>query len=122
SKPACCEARLRRPSRTFHLGNTGSYTRPRARFPGTLPVWYRVSLASTQYPLRSTYHRAESRVWILPTPNPSHASISSSRLYFASRSDRVTDPILICPAPLATARSARKLSSVSPDRAETTAR
>src|SRR6185437_1197251 len=51
----------------------------------------------------------------------SQLSISSSRLYFASRSERVTEPTLICPAPDATARSARNESSVSPERAEITA-
>src|SRR5580765_3091473 len=49
---------------------------------------------------------------------PSHFSISSSLLYFARRSDRVIEPTLICPAPEATDKSARKESSVSPDRAE----
>ena len=46
----------------------------------------------------------------------------SSWLYFASRSLRATLPILICPAPLATAKSASVVSSVSPLRAEITAR
>src|SRR6185437_14451649 len=51
----------------------------------------------------------------------SHFSISSNRLYFVRRSERVTEPTLIWPAPEATARSARNESSVSPDRAEITA-
>ena len=46
----------------------------------------------------------------------------TSKLSFANRSDLVIEPTLICPAPDATARSARNESSVSPDRAETTAR
>ena len=52
------------------------------------------------------------------------SSLSSfrSRLYLDNRSDVRTDPTLIWPAPDATARSARKSSSVSPDRAEITAR
>ena len=45
-----------------------------------------------------------------------------SSLYFAFRSDRHGAPVLIWPAPVATARSARKSSSVSPDRWEMTAR
>jgi len=49
-------------------------------------------------------------------------SMRSSRLYLAMRSELRTDPTLICPAPEATARSARNESSVSPDRAEITAR
>ena len=32
----------------------------------------------------------------------------------AMRSDRDTDPVLICPTPVATAKSAIKVSSVSP--------
>ena len=44
-----------------------------------------------------------------------------SWLYLASRSDWATEPILICPAAVATARSAIEESSVSPERPETTA-
>ena len=43
-------------------------------------------------------------------------SIQSRRLYFAVRSLRHTEPVLICPHPIATARSAIEVSSVSPDR------
>jgi len=50
--------------------------------------------------------------------SPSCSSIRRSWLYFATRSVRLTDPVLICPAPLATARSAMNVSSVSPDRCE----
>ena len=39
-------------------------------------------------------------------------------LYFAVRSVRLALPVLICPAPVATARSAMKVSSVSPERCE----
>jgi len=46
---------------------------------------------------------------------PSSASISSRRLYLAVLSLRQRDPVLICPPPMATAKSARKVSSVSPD-------
>src|SRR4030042_3388662 len=53
---------------------------------------------------------------------PSSASMSSRRLYLAMRSERETDPVLICPTPVATARSAMKVSSVSPERWEMTAR
>src|SRR5271165_637832 len=51
---------------------------------------------------------------------PSSHSISSSRLYFAIRSLRQSDPVLICPPPMATAKSAMNGSSVSPDRCDTT--
>ena len=39
-----------------------------------------------------------------------------SWLYFATRSDRDKEPVLICPAFVATARSAMNVSSVSPER------
>ena len=51
---------------------------------------------------------------------PSSSSIRSSWLYFAMRSVREAEPVLICPAPVATARSAIKVSSVSPLRCEMT--
>ena len=38
----------------------------------------------------------------------------SSWLYVAMRSERLAEPVLICPAFVATARSAMKLSSDSP--------
>src|SRR6266545_876547 len=56
-----------------------------------------------------------------PTPARS-SSISSSRLYFASRSPRQAEPVLIRPALTATARSAIESSGVSPERWETTVR
>ncbi len=40
----------------------------------------------------------------------------SSWLYFATRSERAGAPVLICPQPVATARSAIVVSSVSPER------
>ena len=43
----------------------------------------------------------------------------SSWLYFAVRSERLADPVLIWPAHVATTRSAIVVSSVSPDRCET---
>ena len=51
---------------------------------------------------------------------PNSTSISSNRLYLAIRSLRQAEPVLICPPPIATAKSARKASSVSPDRWDTT--
>jgi hypothetical protein len=36
-------------------------------------------------------------------------------MYLAIRSEQATEPILICPAPVATARSAMEESSVSPE-------
>ena len=41
---------------------------------------------------------------------PSMASMRSSRLYFATRSVREQEPVLICPAPVATAKSAMVVS------------
>ena len=52
---------------------------------------------------------------------PSSSSIRSSWLYFATRSVRAGAPVLIWPAPVATARSAIVVSSVSPERCEMTA-
>ena len=42
-----------------------------------------------------------------------------SWLYFAIRSVRLAEPVLICPAPVATAKSAINESYVSPERCET---
>ena len=49
---------------------------------------------------------------------PSSDSISSKRLYFAMRSLREAEPVLICPPAIATAKSAINVSSVSPLRCE----
>ena len=49
---------------------------------------------------------------------PSSDSISSKRLYFAMRSLREAEPVLICPPAIATAKSAKNVSSVSPLRCE----
>src|SRR5215217_2782613 len=51
---------------------------------------------------------------------PSSSSIRSSWLYFASRSERDSEPVLICPQFVATARSAMVASSVSPERCDIT--
>ena len=48
-------------------------------------------------------------------PRPARSSMRSSWLYLATRSDRAGAPVLICPQPVATARSAMVVSSVSPD-------
>jgi 4-amino-4-deoxy-L-arabinose transferase-like glycosyltransferase len=53
---------------------------------------------------------------------PSSSAIARSRLYFAVRSARHGAPVLICPAAVATAKSAMNGSSVSPERCETTFR
>ena len=50
---------------------------------------------------------------------PSSSSILSSWLYLARRSDLQGAPVLICPLPRPTTRSAMKQSSVSPERWET---
>ena len=47
---------------------------------------------------------------------PSSSSILSNWLYFATRSERLAEPVLICPAAVPTARSAMVVSSVSPER------
>src|SRR5271169_3998669 len=52
--------------------------------------------------------------------SPSWCSMRSSWLYFAMRSVRLAEPVLICPAPVATTRSAMNGSSVSPERCDTT--
>ena len=52
---------------------------------------------------------------------PSCSSMRSSWLYFATRSERAGAPVLICPVPSATARSAIVESSVSPERCDMTA-
>src|SRR5581483_10094329 len=52
---------------------------------------------------------------------PSSSSIRSSWLYFATRSVREGAAVLICPTPVATARSAIVVSSVSPERCDMTA-
>src|SRR5471030_329219 len=52
---------------------------------------------------------------------PRRSSIRSNWLYLAMRSVRLADPVLICPALVATARSAMNGSSVSPERCETMA-
>ena len=46
------------------------------------------------------------------------SSILSSLLYFAVRSARDIEPVLICPELTATAKSAINVSSVSPERCE----
>ena len=62
-----------------------------------------------------SYHRRSPRKTALP---PSSSSILSNWLYFANLSDRAGAPVFNCPAFVATATSARKESSVSPDRWE----
>src|SRR5580765_1198571 len=52
--------------------------------------------------------------------SPSSSSIRSSWLYFATRSLREGAPVLIWPQPVATARSAIVVSSVSPERCDIT--
>src|SRR5262249_55726758 len=52
---------------------------------------------------------------------PSASSMRKSWLYFATRSERQSEPVLICVAVVATERSAIVVSSVSPERCEITA-
>src|SRR6185437_6056583 len=49
---------------------------------------------------------------------PNSCSIRSNWLYFAVRSDRASEPVLICPQLVAPARSAMVESSVSPERCD----
>ena len=80
------------------------------------------------FPRASVSHCAPTQGKSLPgdiySPNtaalPSSASISISRLYLAIRSLRQAEPVLIWPPPIATAKSAMKASSVSPERCEIT--
>src|SRR5262249_9102005 len=52
--------------------------------------------------------------------SPRSSSMRSSRLYFATRSERAGAPVLIWPQLVATARSAMVVSSVSPERCDIT--
>ena len=47
---------------------------------------------------------------------PNSSSMRRSWLYLATRSVREAEPVLICPVPMATTKSAMKVSSVSPER------
>src|SRR5215831_497191 len=64
-------------------------------------------------------HRASARIADRPAnvaAAPSSSSIRSSWLYLQTRSVRLAEPVLICPAAVPTARSAIVESSVSPER------
>jgi hypothetical protein len=54
--------------------------------------------------------------------SPSSSSMRMSWWYFAVRSERDSEPVLIWPQPAATARSAMVVSSVSPERCDMTTR
>ena len=79
------------------------------------PLQQRSSRSEAQLPEPRAYARTAPRPRYRAA-EPSSSSIRSSWLYFASRSDRASDPVLICPQLVATARSAIVESSVSPDR------
>lgn len=66
-----------------------------------------------EVPRRRAVESCQPRPW-------SSASMRSNWLYFATRSERHIDPVLMYPAPTPTARSAMNVSSVSPDRWEIT--
>src|SRR6266540_7494089 len=90
------------------------HERPR-RHPGPPP--------GLPLPAPGTPHRRTSRKGLAPAyraESPKASSMRSSWLYFAVRSERAGAPVLICPAPVATARSAIVASSVSPERCEIT--
>ena len=61
----------------------------------------------------------------LPESGPSYPEFrldEQQAVVLGNASERETDPVFICPTPVATARSAIKVSSVSPERWEMTAR
>jgi len=58
------------------------------------------------------------RIIKFPHHNPNSISISINLLYFSTRSDRLIDPVLINSELTATAKSAIKVSAVSPLRCE----
>src|SRR5919106_1108161 len=73
--------------------------------------------------LRMRAHRRKLQYGAVPAyraPSPSSSSMRRSWLYLVVRSPLEGAPALICPAPVATARSAIVVSSVSPDRWEMT--
>jgi hypothetical protein len=79
-----------------------------------------VALSDCARPPRAALHARQANGEPNPAAAPSSASISSRRLYFAMRSLRLAEPVLIWPPPIATVKSARNESSVSPERCETT--
>ena len=108
-RPSPTSLRARSPASSGH----SSRRRPRS---STSPRgWSSRSLAS--WP--SDDHRP-----VLPAKRaalPSSSSMRSSRLYFAARSERAGAPALMKRQPVATARSAIVVSSVSPERCAITA-
>src|SRR5271170_8295431 len=62
------------------------------------------------------HHRLNGVFPAYTAPSPSAQPMRRSWLYLATRSDRESEPVLICPALVATARSAMNVSSVSPER------
>ena len=87
---------------------------------GDFPYTLEVSSPGVDRPRRKLHCLSASRP-AYTADSPSSDSISSSRLYLATRSERAGAPVLIIPAPVATARSAIVVSSVSPERWEITA-
>src|SRR4051794_5738329 len=90
---------------------------------GLFLAWARTAMPA---PTRSGPAFLHDRWWNACKPGnsaaaPSSSSILSRRLYLATRSERDGAPVLICPAPVATARSAMVVSSVSPERWDITA-
>src|SRR5579863_2106595 len=92
-----------------------------------IPAATRECSQTTQNPLQNEVFWVEKVIQQPPQPRnterpgnsasaPSCSSMRSSWLYFAVRSERQGAPVLICPQPVATARSAIVTSSVSPER------
>src|SRR5262249_2635288 len=88
-------------------------TEPKAHRP---TLWPSLGFASLRETCRASFDRPP-----YTARPPSSASSASRRLYSATRSDRESDPVLICPQPVPTARSAIVVSSVSPERCDITA-
>src|SRR3954466_15271715 len=79
-----------------------------------LPLWHNGSPVPTAQPMRRVERPA------YRASEPSSSSILMSWLYFAVRSERDSEPVLIWPQLMATARSAMVVSSVSPERCDMT--
>src|SRR5215472_18977474 len=75
-----------------------------------------LDLAIRSLPWHEAHRRANGLRPAYTAEDPSSEPIRKSWLYFATRSERERLPVLICPAFVATARSAMNESSVSPDR------
>src|ERR1700686_985174 len=89
------------------------------------PIPKRLNDGSRPSPERQSYLEPDERLnTVRPgkmADSPSSSSIRISWLYLARRSEGDSEPVLICPQLVATARSAIVASSVSPERWDITA-